>query len=206
MRSSALLPRNRTRRTLFHNLRGYGKGYGVSAAVLCVAGIVLWSGCGATSHTFLVNTAGRTIYVDEVKNAMNVAAEANDYAHYRSVPPGLEKELKAEIISRLQTEGYLKIVNSKETADIVLVAEITDYLREAVSIRDEHQIDDYRLVMGVNATFYKGAGGPAITRISFSTDSTYDLRPELVRDNATALQFLLSKTARKIADALLDQW
>jgi len=153
-----------------------------------------------------VNTAGRTIYVDEVKNTMNTAADANDYAHYRSVPPGLEKELRAEIISRLQTEGYLKIVNSKEAADVVLVAEITDYLREAVSIRDEHQIDDYRLVMGVNATFYKGTSTRVITMTSFSTDSTYDLRGGLVRDGTTALQFLLSKTARKIADALLDQW
>ena len=164
------------------------------------------AGCGLKSYSLMTGAAGKTIYVEDVKNKVNVATDANDYAHYRSFPPGLEKQLRSEIMDRLQTEGFLKVVNSKEEADYVLSTEITDYRREAVTIRDNNLIDDYRLVISGNAHFYKGSPQQDVAKVSFTTDSAYDLNQGLVRDGSSATQIMLSKAARQIADALLDQW
>lgn len=175
---------------------------------LAIAGLVLsLSGCGITCRSFVSETAGKKIFVDEVANLMaEVTIGSKDRIENKSYPLGIERMLRSELISRFQMEGYLKIVNSPEASDIILRVSITDYEREAVTIQDNNQIDDYRLKINVGAIFIDTKTKTEITKANIYTDSSYELASDRVRDGSSALNLLLSKTARKIAGTLLDQW
>jgi|GEM_PF-3283063 len=177
-------------------------------AVLIVAGFVLpFSGCGITCRSFVSETAGKKIFVEEVSNPMAaVTIGSKDRIENKSYPIGIEKMLRSELISRFQTEGYLKIVNSREASDIVLTTAITDYQREAVTVQDNNQINDYRLTINVQAHFIDAKTNTEITKTEVSTDSSFELASDRIRDGSDSLHLVLSKAARKIAGALLDQW
>lgn len=173
---------------------------------ICVLGLYLTLGCGITSQSFLTQAAGKKIFVQDVENTMDVVSERNDFSQHRSIPPGLERRLRVEIINRLQTEGYLKVVNSKQDADIVLKTQITDYLREAVTVKDNNVIEDYRLIITGSAMFSDTHTNGEISKIQFTADSSYEIGSSRDSNSTSAVDLLISRAARKVADALLDQW
>ncbi|MDD5085055.1 MAG: LPS assembly lipoprotein LptE [Candidatus Omnitrophica bacterium] len=102
-----------------------------------LCGLFLISGCGYTNKTQLPSDM-RRIHVPTFKNAMSVSTTFTYEA-------GLESKVTNAIINRLIFDGNLKVVDSVEEADMLLLGEIKRYEQEPIGFNSDEGIREFRL-------------------------------------------------------------
>lgn len=145
----------------------------------------------------------KTIYVETFDN--------------KTYEPNIEIAISNDIRSHFNTNGVLKVVNSREEADSLLQGEVIEYRRQPArfSEEDEKIVDEYKLVLVTNLKFtdlvrdqvvwtehnfigyaYYVVSGPlAVTETSIRANSEAD-----------GFRFAVEDLAQNIVNRTIEDW
>lgn len=163
--------------------------------------LLFFSGCGYTTKAFLGN---EKIYVEPVVNSVSITAEDRAYSRYRSYPILIEKALTNQIISEFNIRGGFKVAG-KEQASYKLESTIYDYKKETLRYSDAYDVDEQRLRLYVKLKLYDPEN-KIIKEKTVVGETTYFLKGSLAKSESAAMQDLIEDTARRIVEAISEEW
>ncbi|UCG35830.1 MAG: hypothetical protein JSW17_03275 [Candidatus Omnitrophota bacterium] len=159
-------------------------------------------GCGYTTRGFLHE--GESIFIAPVKNKIKIAKESRKYAGYVSYPVLIEKRLTNALIEKFQTDGHLKVTSS-EPYDLKLALDITDYRKETLRYTDSDDIEEQRLWLTAFLTLTDNSKN-IINRKEIRGEATFFLVGPQQQSEGFAQNELVSDTARRILEAVVEEW
>lgn len=174
--------------------------------VLLILAALFFSGCGYTAKTLLPEHI-RTIYVDNVRNKIDITKETEYGDTYVIYRPGLERALTREIKDRFIFDGKLNVVNDGARADSVLKCEIIDFEKEPLQYADDRTVDEYRLKIVVNIQFTDLVEGVTlIDEKEFAGEADYTLGGAFASTESSAQDSAVTDLARRIVERVVDIW
>lgn len=174
--------------------------------VILVLFLFAISGCGYTTKSSLAPHL-KTIYVDNVRNKIDITKETEYGDHYRIYRPGLEREMTKAIKDRFIFDGNLKVINSKEDADSVLVCDIVDFKKEPLQYTDNRTVDEYRLKIIINMKFTDLTEGTTLVdEDKFVGEATYTLSGPFAGSESAAQKDAITDLARRIVEEVVEKW
>ena len=168
------------------------------------AAAVFLSGCGYTTKNVIAEEI-RTIYVEPIKNAINIGDEITEKGNFRVYRPGLEVDLTNAVINRFIFDGNLK-VTSQEKANAVLTAKLTDYHREPLRYTDGDDIQEYRIGITADVAIYKKADHKLLWHELITGDTTYFLSGSRALTEDEAAAKAVEDTARRVVEKTMELW
>lgn len=111
------------------------------------------AGCGYTTKSNLPKNI-RSIYVQPVKNAIDLSTEVTDKRGFRVYRPGVEVDITNAITNRFIFDGNLK-VSSLEKANAILEAKLVDYRRDPLRYSEGNDVQEYRLSIVLDVTVFE---------------------------------------------------
>lgn len=167
---------------------------------------VLISGCGYTAKTLLPDHV-KTIYVDNVRNKIDITKETKYGDTYMIYRPGLEREITKTIKERFIFDGKLKVVNSKKEADSMLKSAILDFQKEALQYTDDRSVEEYRLKIVITMEFIDLVEGTTLVEEDeFVGEATYTLSGPFATTETTAQGEAITDLARRVVERVVDLW
>lgn len=157
------------------------------------------SGCGY-SRTQVLPHDIKTIYVDVVKNKI----ELKDVYAYQ---PGLEMSITNAIIRRLNRDGNLRVVQSRENADAILKADLTRFEQEGLRFSSLERVEEYKLYIVLDLRLYKAPEESLIWQeAEFSGNSEYFVSGvrSIARQEAT--ERAIEDLAVNVVDRIVEDW
>jgi len=176
----------------------------VKSKILIFLVIFVFAGCGYTTRGFL-NPEYKRIYVEPVKNKIDITNETAEYNSYRSYPPLIENDFTRNLISRFNLDGNLKTTNDKDKSQLDISCEITDFLREVVRSDDNDNVEAYRLKIFYRFYLYDSQG-KLLKEVNLSTDKDYSLVGIYAKSEAKAISELLDDAARRVVESIVEEW
>jgi hypothetical protein len=164
--------------------------------------LLILTGCGYTTGGFTYPE--KEIYIRPVINKISITNESRVNATYTSYPIFLEKTLTNNLISKFNAEGYLKVV-STDTSNLILECEITEYRKEALRYTSTEDVEEQRLRLVVHLILRRGADNP-IKDTTVIGETSYYLSGSLAKSEEAAQVDLIDDTARRIMEAVIEQW
>jgi len=165
---------------------------------------LLLGGCGYTTYLVSTSLGEGKIYVKPVVNEVRITAEDRAYSDYNVYPILLDKDLTNAIIDELQIRTPLKVVNSPDDA-YTLECKIVNYKKEALRYTDSDEVNEQRLKLYVKVMVYDNEGN-LIEENEVVGEASYFFSGRLASSESEALSELVEDTARKIIDALFQDW
>jgi len=163
------------------------------------------SGCGYTTSSLLPGDL-KSIYVDNLKNSINVTAEQSNLRMYRGYRPGMERELTTAVNDKFLQDGNLRIAKESK-ADLILTGELIDFRREALRYDANNNVEQYRIVMVVNIELKnRKAGTEMWSEKGFSGESTYLTGGPLAKSETAAVHDAILDLARRIVERTVEAW
>lgn len=163
------------------------------------------AGCGYTTRSLLPSEY-KTIYVDNVKNSINVTAEQDNLRMYRGYRPGMEVDVTKSIIDRYLFDGNLKVA-SEEKADLILKSEMTDFKRDALRYDANDNIEEYRVKIVVNMELQDAKTGKTLWKEnSFAGETTYRTSGTMVKTENAAVNDAINDLARRVVERTIEAW
>lgn len=163
------------------------------------------AGCGYTTHSLLPSDY-KSIYVENFKNSIDVAAEQTNVRMYRGYHPGMETELTRVVINKFLIDGNLKVA-SPSSADVILKGELIDYKRDALLYDSNQNVDEYRVKIFVNIELYDVKAKKAIWQEkSFAGETTYRTGGSLAKTENAAISDAMVDLARRIVERTVEAW
>jgi hypothetical protein len=166
---------------------------------LCL--LSLW-GCGYTTKGFMYEH--QTIMVLPATIKINITAENRNYINYQSYPVLLEKRFTNALINKINTQGHLKVVGSSSDA-LKLECAITQYQKEAVRFTDSEDVKEEKLHLTVHMKLINPKG-EVIKERDIESISSYLLSGVFNKTESTAQADLLDDAARRILEAIIEEW
>jgi hypothetical protein len=163
---------------------------------------VFISGCGYTTRGFVYKES--KIHIPAVVNQINITSEDRRYAGYRSYPILLEKILTNVLINKFNIDGHLKVVKSEEGA-LKLSCAINDYQREALRYTDSEDIKEQRLRLSVHIKL-TDSSGQTLKEKDVVGETSFFLVGTNRKTESAAQQDLVDDTARRILEAVIEEW
>ncbi len=168
------------------------------------------SGCGYTTSG--CRYVGEKIIIKPVTNSIDITSESRKYSTYESYPILIENRLTNKLVRKFNIDGSLKVVNYSPQA-LELVCNITDYKKEALRYSDDDDVREQRLRLYVKMKFTNPAG-EILEERNVMGETTYFLTGITLTDGTsirpkseTAAQAdLIDDTARRISEAVLEEW
>ena len=168
-------------------------------------------GCGYTTRGFIYTED--TIIIKPVINKIDITSGRRKYSDYTSFPILIENRLTNEIVSKFNIEGNLKVVSEDPNA-LKLVCTVNDYGRETLRYTDSDAVSEQRLRLHVHIKLTSG-DGKVLKDKNIIGEATY--YPEGVSTNndsdtivrtseSAAQQDLIDDTARRICEAVTEEW
>jgi len=174
--------------------------------VLLILAALFFSGCGYTTRTLLPEHI-KTIYVDNVRNKIDITKETEYRDTYFIYRPGLERALTREIKDRFIFDGKLNVINNSARADSVLKCEIIDFEKEPLQYADDRTVDEYRLKIIVNMQFTDLVeGATLIDEKGFVGETAYTLSGAFASTESSAQDSAVTDLARRIVERVVDIW
>ncbi len=155
------------------------------------------AGCGYSFHS--IDPSLSTLYVSKVKNKVTISSDYSATDDIKKYYPNLEVYLRQKIIDRFIFEGQLSLVNS-DSADIVIDADLVNYLKEPLTYNSSEEITRWRIKIGLNVRI-KIKGKEIIK--SIYGEYTYD--PSLISERL-AIDKAMEDLAKNLADIVLNTW
>ncbi|MDD5583587.1 MAG: LPS assembly lipoprotein LptE [Candidatus Omnitrophica bacterium] len=159
-------------------------------------------GCGYTTKGFMYDRS--TIMIVPVTNKISITSENRNYASYQSSPVLIEKRFTSALVNKFNIEGHLKVVSS-ETDALKLECAITQYLKEAVRFTDSDDVKEERLRLIVYMKLYNSKG-EIIKEHEVSGESNYFLAGSHRKSESVAQAELIDDAARRIVEAVIEEW
>jgi hypothetical protein len=159
--------------------------------------LLLIYGCGYTFQG-LKELDYETIYVPPFKNKIMIQQDSPEYKAYY---PGLEIELTNILRSRFIYDGSLRLVNSKDKADLVLLGDILEYERQPLRYASNEDVQEFRVRVRTRVRLIGPDG--EIWKREFSGDATYIVSGRNAKTEAEAVKEALKELAREIVDKVV---
>lgn len=159
-------------------------------------------GCGYTTRGFVYSED--TIIIKPVINNINIASESRKYSDYTSFPILIENRLTNEIVSKFNIDGNLKVVSEDPNA-LMLVCTVNDYSRDTLRYNDSDQVSEQRLRLHVHIKLTSGSG-EVLKDKGVVGETEYYLTGANQKSESAAQLDLINDTARRIAEAVTEEW
>ena len=163
--------------------------------------ITILVGCGYTTGSLLPSHM-KTIALPIFKNS--ISPESLSYQYH----PGVEVDITREVIARFSFDGNLRVVGVGGEADLELVGELIDYIKEPLRYGpDAKDVTEYRLTLVVNISL-RDLRKDVVTweEKNFTGDTTYFTAGSLVKSESSALYDAIKDLARNIVDRTVEGW
>jgi hypothetical protein len=165
------------------------------------AGVFL-SGCGYTTTGFSYKED--SIFIAPVVNKIDITSEKRRYGTYTSFPVLLEKTLTNVLVDKFNTDGHLKVTNSSEGA-LKLICTVKDYRKEALRYTDDEDVKEQRLRLAVDIKLVDSAG-EVLKEREVVGETTFFITGARSKSEVSAQQDLIDDTARRILEAVIEEW
>ncbi len=177
----------------------------VTGYSLLVTGL---TGCGYTTRSMISNKY-KTIYITPFVNKIDLTQETAVAEKYKVYRPMLELEITKAVINKFIFDGNLKPVK-KETADLVLKGELTEFRRDPVRYTENNDVEEYRLNLVINLSLWDTRENKLVWQEpGFTGDTTYFTTFatgfQAVSED-TAVTAAITDLARRIVERAVEQW
>ncbi len=160
---------------------------------------LLGAGCGYTQKTVLPRDI-KTIYVETVTNGIQIGQV---YAYQ----PGVEIKITNAIVKRLNQDGNLKVVGSRDQADAILEAELSRYEQEGVRFNALERVEEFRLFIVLNMRLIDNkTHSPIWAEPNFSGDSEYYVSEIRSIGREEAAEIAVDRLAKNVVDRIVEEW
>ena len=160
------------------------------------------SSCGYTTRGFVYED--NRIIIEPVVNKIDITSEQRKYSGYTSFPLLIENKLTNELIGKFNTEGHLEVVNQHPKA-LKLTCTITDYSKETLRYTDNDEVEEQRLRLHVKIKLVSSEGEILQDR-EVVGESNYYLSGSRQKSESAAQVDLVTDTARRILEAIVEAW
>jgi len=177
-----------------------------SAGILfLISSAIFFGGCGYTTQSLLPSSY-KSIYVDNFKNSINVAAEQSNVRMYRGYTPGMETTITKAVREKYLFDGNLKVA-SEENADIVLRAELIDFKRDVLRYDAYNNIQEYRVKLIINMKLEEAKTGKVVwEEKGFAGETDYTTQGSFSKTEEAAVTSAISDLARRIVERTVEAW
>lgn len=157
-------------------------------------------GCGYTTKAFM---GTGTIYVKPVENNIQITQEKRAYSDYQSYPILIEKQLTNAIVDEFRIRSNYTITSDHVGAN-TLECSITDYKQEALRYDDFDDVSEQRLRLHVKFKYSNKEG--ILKERTIVGEASYHLEGSYAKSESEAFEELIEDTARRIVEAIADDW
>jgi len=164
--------------------------------VLC-----LFCGCGYTTR---VGLNQGSLYLRPVVNAIEITAEDRAYSGYTSFPMLIEKKLTNSLADKIQIRGAYSLAADPEEA-LSLDCRIYDFKKEGLRYTDSDDVTEQRLRLYVHVSLF-GQDDQPVKERKVVGETTYFLSGAYAVSESQAFTDLVEDTARRVVDAISEEW
>ncbi|MBD3245391.1 MAG: hypothetical protein GF333_00065 [Candidatus Omnitrophica bacterium] len=159
-------------------------------------------GCGYTTRGFMFEE--ERIVVAPVKNELQIATGQRSYSEYTTYPILIEKELTNEMVRQFNQDGHLTVVSRKENA-LLLNTRLLDYRKSALRYTESDEVREQRLRLVAQITLLNSAG-EELQQQRIVGETTFFLSGPNSKSESAARDELVTDTARRIVEAVVESW
>ena len=163
---------------------------------------LILGGCGYTTRGFVYKE--KTVYIKPVVNKVNITSERRAYSSYNTYPILVEKRLTNSLVNKFNIDGNLKVVGTKDNS-LSLQCEIRNYDKEALRYADNDSVTEQRLRLYVHCNLYD-EDGTLLKEKDVVGDTTYFLSGRLAKTESSAQTDVINDAARRIVEAVVEEW
>lgn len=175
-----------------------------------------FAGCGYTTRSMISNKF-RSIYITPFVNKIDFTQETYVASKYRLYRPLLETEITKEVINKFVFDGNLR-PREKESADLLLKANVVDFRKDVVKYDDNGDPGEYRVNIAVNIELWDNKENKLIWQENnftgyisyFPANSTLqNVTPKSTDgavNDAIAVTDAIKDLARRIVERTVEQW
>jgi len=176
------------------------------AVVFIILALLVVSGCGYTTKTLLGDHL-KSIYIAPFDSKIDITKESEYRDHYRIYRPGLEREFREIVKDRFVFDGTLKVVNTEDEADSILVCNIIDFRKEPLQYTDSKTVDEYRLKIIVDMKFTDLVENRVlVNEKELSGEATYTLSGAFAGSESSAQTTAVTDLARRMVERVVENW
>ncbi|MSR77908.1 MAG: hypothetical protein EXS63_06775 [Candidatus Omnitrophica bacterium] len=159
----------------------------------------LVSGCSYTRKASLPENY-KTIFVDTVKNK-------TELANLTIYVQGLEMMITNDIIKRLNEDGNLRVVQDRDSADLVLDSTLTRLEQEGTRFSNLESVDEYRLFPVMSVELRNGKTNEVIWQEpQFSGDAEYFVSQIKNLSRQEAAERAAKSLAKNLVARIVEDW
>jgi len=162
------------------------------------------AGCGYTTKSRLPENI-KSIYVQPVKNTIDLSMEINPKGHFNAYRPGIEVDLTNAIINRFIFDGNLK-VTSPEKANAIVDTKFIEYRREPLRYTDGDDVQEYRLSIVLDVAVFESTHHKVLWHETVTGDTTYFISGSRALSEDEALVKVVDDTARRVVEKTIELW
>jgi len=175
------------------------------AGLVAIVGLTALAGCGYTTHS-LISEQNKTIYVEPLKNNINITSESDANRKYRLNYPQIETDITRYISDKFFTDGTFKPVQEKD-ADLVLRGSVQEFRKDPLRYDDNDNVTEYRINLIVNISLWDNKANKLMwTEGNFTGDYTYFVTGSQAISEETALTNALDDLARRVVERTTEDW
>ena len=164
----------------------------LAAALVLLNFLFFITGCGYTTKAYFLPKHIKSIHIETFEN--------------KTGRPNIENDLRNKIIARFQDDGILRIA-SRETADVILGGEVTNYLRQALRYSNNEDVREYRLSITVDFELFDKIKNKVIVKeTNFAGDTSFYLTGALAKSESDARVDALDDLAKRILNSVTTIW
>ncbi len=169
--------------------------------------IVLWScllvaGCGYSTSGCIY--AGEKIIISPVQNNIDITSEDAITSGYSSFPILVENKLTNKLVGKFNIDGSLKVVSDDPGAH-KLACVITNYTKGTLRYESDDDVREQRLRLHVHMVFTSPEAEELINKTVVG-ESSYFLTGANATSESAAQVDLIDDTARRISEAIIEEW
>jgi len=167
--------------------------------------LISLGGCGYTSRSLIADKY-KTIAIPPFTSSIDITSEQQASRGYVTYRPALERDVTKRAIDRFMLDGNLRIVKSEE-ADLVLIGELKEFVRDAVRYDDDDNVEEYRITITVGVILKDRRENKTVWDDStVAGDTTYFLTGPNAKSEEAAVNDALDDLARRIVERTVEYW
>jgi outer membrane lipopolysaccharide assembly protein LptE/RlpB len=167
-----------------------------------IALFIILGGCGYTTRGFVYSE--RNIFIAPVKNNISLTSDNREYSTFTSYPVLLENRLTNKIVNKFNVDGHLR-VSSENPKALKLICAINNYNRETTRYNNSDDVKEQRLRLTVHMKLIDSKGEIAKEKDVTGETSYFLTGPNSITE-AAAQDKLIDDTARRIIEAVIEEW
>jgi len=163
----------------------------------------LWlMGCGYTTRS-MISSKYRTIYITPFINKVDITSELDTGNKFKIYRPRLETDITNAVTNKYLFDGNLRPTN-KESADLVLKGEVTEYRKDALRYNTNDDVTEYRMSLIVNISLWDNKTNTMLWQAD-GFSGYYEYFVNAKSDDA-ALSLALDDLARRVVERTVNEW